>query len=242
VTRHTRFKFFVLQEEIPHEAFDTMSIYVLKADGELKYKIVEFRTSMLVKHADFKQPNEVLLEVDLGTGFYVIIPATFNPKHEGRYQMRVIANNPHSPLVLLKPRPTVSIKGEWKGTTAGGTTNNKTTWKNNTQFKLLVKKTMTLTITLTQVRPDNESNMFGIGFLIFGGNGEKIDAPSPTNTILKGDYRPDRSVQQTVSIPGKATPYVVVPSTFEAKQECEFTIVITSEADDLMGNVSLEKL
>jgi len=214
----------------------------LKAEAELKYKLIEFKTSIEVKHADFKNPNQVLLEVDLGPGYYVVVPCTFNPKLEGHYQMKIIANNPHENLKLLPQRPIVSVKGEWKGVTAGGTTNNKATWKNNTQYRLRVKKTMTINIILIQERPETETNMYGIGFIIFGGNGDKIEAPTPSNTVIKGEYRPDRRIQQSLQIPGKETPYVIVPSTFEAKQECEFTLSITSDEPGLVENISLEKI
>jgi len=171
----------------------------------------------------------------------LIVPCTFNPGQEARYQLRVISNNAHPPLKLLPPMPLVSVKGAWEGKTAGGTINNKATWKNNPQFALHVTKAMALTFVLTQHRPETES-AYGIGFIIFGGNGEKIETPIASNMVLKGDYRPDRTVRQTATVPARATPYIVVPSTFEAGQECSFTLSVTCDDSSMEEHVRLEKI
>lgn len=49
-----------LQEEKPHEVFDTMSVYLIRAENDSKQKLTVFKKSNEVAHLDFSKPTEGL--------------------------------------------------------------------------------------------------------------------------------------------------------------------------------------
>lgn len=89
----------------------------------------------------------------LPEGQYVIIPSTFEPGTKGKYRLLVYAEDQDASLEPLTSEwkhtkeikvlgafPFVvanSMKGEWKGQTAGGSPNNPT-FTNNPQFRLVL--------------------------------------------------------------------------------------------------------
>jgi len=235
-----------MQDQQPEETFDTISIYILRVKAGLTQKIYEYKPSMEVTHANFTQSTQVVLEVNLIEGSYLIIPCTFNPGFESNFQLRVlqlgvteVSSIPK--LRLLSDVKWVSIKGEWRPETAGGTINNKSSWRKNQQFSLSVKKTLTMDIVLAQKHPHPTKALFGIGFIIFDGNGKPVENLE-TPIVFKAAYILDEQVKEEVTLNGPKS-YTIVPTTFHPNECCSFQLQVTVPSDPSgISYVSVENI
>ena len=130
-----------------------------------------------------------------------------------------------------------AIHSEWKGDTAGGCSNHPTAM-NNPQMVLTIKRPTEVVLTLTQqdrrglTIGSGRGRTFPIGISVL--YGDSLDKARSSGDIKRyevassGKFSYDREVtlkmQLTMRGNGSTTKYIVVPSTFDAGQECEFTL------------------
>lgn len=98
-------------------------------------------------------------ELPLEPGWYHILPQTFKPGSERRFVLSV-----YGIRATLQPLPPdthkkSSLKGQWKGKTAGGCRNNKT-WKENPRVKLQLSAADEVFLVLAQ-SDKKEKNAIG---------------------------------------------------------------------------------
>jgi len=67
-----------------------------------------------------------------------------------------------------------------------------------------------------------------------------VQGATAQNIAHKGDYRPDRTVKEHVTLAPRSQPYVIVPSTFGPNEECQFSIDITSIDPSFADDVALQ--
>jgi len=124
------------------------------------------------------------------------------------------------------------LNGEWKGKSAGGSTNFPT-WHDNPQYGISVKTPDTrIFINLSQ--PDTRMNwsttyQTAIGLHIM--KTKEISVPkvncSVEEVVAKIPYTPSRDVSIAATLqPGN---YVIIPSTYQPKQEEKFWLVVYTE-------------
>jgi hypothetical protein len=131
-----------------------------------------------------------------------------------------------------------SVRSEWKGRTAGGCSNNDTV-SDNPQMLLTITRPTEVVLTLTQqdmrVGAGHEpskrrTSAIGIAVL-YGPSLDRVHNRGDMNryeVATSGKFSHDREV--TLKLPlamrggGSTTKYVVVPSTFDAGEECAFTV------------------
>eukprot|EP01126_Amoeba_proteus_P025319 TRINITY_DN2528_c0_g1_i11.p1 TRINITY_DN2528_c0_g1~~TRINITY_DN2528_c0_g1_i11.p1 ORF type:complete len:542 (-),score=130.01 TRINITY_DN2528_c0_g1_i11:2356-3981(-) len=224
VTKPMNVKFHLFQSDVEGKLFDTLSVYVLKSTNSLPLtqKLLDYHPSLLVKHGSFTNPHEGSVEVFLQPGNYFIIPCTFNPTKKSSYVLRVLSDLPIPSLQPLADVFFLSIQGTWRGDKAGGSINDEVEWKKNDQYHLKLKQDMSLTIVLTQVTKDGVKP-FGIGWSISAGS-SRLPYPNP---ISQSSYRPNKKLQENVTLP--LGDYIFVPTTFNAGEETDFEVKISSQ-------------
>lgn len=226
VNQKSNLQFHLFQTEKSRDSFDTIGLYCIKAEPGQVQKISIFKQQDSIKFLDFKSPNEALLEVSLDVGEYIIIPSTFNPKHESSYQLRVFFSEekaPITPLKLLRDINWISVKGSWKQGNAGGSINEPSEWVKNVQYLFTLPKDLKINFVLDQIQEPNKK-LFGIGFSIY--KSDKRVTNSNEKPIFAPDFRPNKRLSEFTTL-SKGT-YVIVPTTFEANQHCSYELKFNS--------------
>lgn len=96
---------------------------------------------------------------------YVIIPCTFYPRQEGKFSLSVAPHGDCPPSELkMKQCPQTwerySVRGQWKGPTAGGCRNHPKTWLHNPQFCLKIATKSDVVIILAQTKVENSLGFY----------------------------------------------------------------------------------
>jgi len=204
--------------------FDNLGLYLLKGEAEQKQKILAYTPSQEVTHSDFRNQNETILQLNLQPGSYVLVPCTFNPGKTGNYQLRIMSPSPFGALSPLRDVEYVAVQGSWRGNKAGGSINDPDEWCKNPQFSLQVKRNINVTILLDQTLVNGKA--FGIGWMVFR-SGSKVADPNSTNVASRSAYKPVKKHSETVEFePGS---YVIVPTTFNAGEQTDFVLSLTSQ-------------
>jgi hypothetical protein len=121
------------------------------------------------------------------------------------------------------------VRSEWKGPSAGGCANNRFTHKNNPAFRLLISRPTHVLVALAQddMRGAERSELFPIGMQLL--------RPGLLNSRVQGAetgaYINLREVSFDAQLTvkgGEKTEFLLRPSTFEAGQECAFTLRVYS--------------
>eukprot|EP00697_Spironema_sp_BW2_P013946 gnl/Spiro4/4266_TR2142_c0_g1_i2.p1 gnl/Spiro4/4266_TR2142_c0_g1~~gnl/Spiro4/4266_TR2142_c0_g1_i2.p1 ORF type:complete len:765 (-),score=166.85 gnl/Spiro4/4266_TR2142_c0_g1_i2:125-2329(-) len=168
---------------------------------------------------------EVLLEPsDLP---YLVIPCTFNPGYVSPFQLSAGTRT----VCQLTPTPREwawhvnTVKGAWRGSSAGGCQNT-ATWVNNPYYRLVLDQPTNFVILLSQ---DEIERPLGIGFYVC--QEPREGAMSPANvrdTVSKSDFVVGREVAVSfLDVPPKT--YLVIPCTYEANQEGSFALTVFSD-------------
>ena len=153
---------------------------------------------------------------------YSLMPCTFNPDQIGDYNLIVIWKKDNNVNLTLKPcrsLETISIDSQWSNLTAGGCLNNQVSWLKNPKFSLTIHNDSNLQVMLIQ---RGLKDSFPIGFHILKGDPKNsIDIIKQTNS-----YNYAKVIVEDFKIPKGE--YILVPSTFNPNEKCDFTIQVSS--------------
>lgn len=128
----------------------------------------------------------------------------------------------------------VAIYGSWKGSNAGGCMNY-TTWRNNPQIFLTVPTASTqVTITLNQ---EDKNGTTQIGFYLIQpevAQGKRVLylEEGESDIAAKAKFSSSRSNKLDLTLPKtNKYPYVIIPCTFKAGEERNWTLTISSSEE-----------
>ncbi|XP_030608778.1 calpain-10 [Archocentrus centrarchus] len=184
--------------------------------------------------------REVVLHGQLESGYYLLIPSTYQPGAEARFLIRVFSSSSISLSALKSPAPPLPLtadsewetsifRGSWvEGSTAGGSRNFLSHWQNPC-FPFTVSDDPAVTsgvnvrITLHQSRADTD--LLPIGFHIYkvleGQSEETISRDEdPVASCVPHCYTLEASL--ACSLPPGA--YAIVPSTYQPDCSANFTL------------------
>ncbi|KAL6071682.1 calpain 7 [Balamuthia mandrillaris] len=214
---NTRVKVQVIQSQ---KDFDQLGVYLLRTQ-ESQAKLVRSDVDDIVSKSDFISSEEAHLDAVLQPeARYVILPCTFDPAHEGKFEIRVYSDNDVY-IEELASLPSVTIKGAWESDTAGGCVNH-LSWRDNPQFFLEVKEKCALTLRLTQHEQERRS----IGFYVVLSDGIKKLVLEPADIIAKATFQNTRDVICDVTLEPRDMPYIIIPATFRPHEYGKFSISI----------------
>jgi len=126
---------------------------------------------------------------------------------------------------------TYKFRGEWKGKSAGGCLNH-STWRYNPQLFLTAQEKTHLTIKLIQESTSSDLPFFHIGFYVAksDGSGRRQLSLSRPQLIDRASFDDAAEVSLEMELPGSQTPYIIIPCTFNPKEEAKFTMLFTTLA------------
>ena len=176
---------------------------------------------------------------------YVIIPATPEVSHQGRF--RITVSSTTKPVQLSKIDPSrdwkfSSITGSWNDVSSGGCRHHRS-WRKNPQFKLFVTKPTNLTITLQIHLHPSASSSFELpdyGFYVT----KSIDANRKTLTlfddelILKSRFAASPEISEEVFLQPRDMPYIIIATTREPHVKHDYTLSIFTDEEVLLEEVS----
>ncbi|KAM8851244.1 calpain-10 isoform 1-T2 [Spinachia spinachia] len=188
--------------------------------------------------------REVILREQLESGYYLLIPSTYQPGAEARFLIRAFSSSASSLSALKSPAPTLPLEtdGEWEsssfrgswveGRTAGGSRNFQSHWQNPCfPFTVCdespVASGANVRITLHQWRP--EADLHPIGFHIYtypqGDSEQRLPRDEePAASCVPHCHTQDVSLACCLS-PGA---YAIVPSTYRPDCSANFTLSLAS--------------
>ncbi|KAL6076589.1 Constitutive triple response 4 [Balamuthia mandrillaris] len=206
--------------------FDHIGFYVAKT-GSPTVKLVKISTSDILGKAEFASCREAYWKCSLTPDkFYVIVPCTFDPGYESKFRLTVLSDNAVK-IKKLQDAQGLSKYGEWTAGTAGGCINH-SSWRDNPQFFLTVKKELSATITLKQLE---ENKMASIGFYIAKSNGRRQLVLTPSDLVEKGAFEKRKSISVEVSLQPAEFPYVIIPCTFYPNHVGRFSLSVSAHTN-----------
>jgi len=234
IAQQAHLEFHLFQEIYP---FDSLGLYLLKAEQGQQQKLLAYLPSLELKHTDFRNQNEVTISADLPAGDYIIACCTFNPNKNGPFQLRLLSGQ-NINLVPLRDVQYVTAQGTWKGGKAGGSVNDPDSWVKNSQYHLTIKSRLTLSVILDQTLPPS-NKPFGIGWNIYQA-GARVANPEAAQVVHTSQYKPvKKNTEQVTLDPGS---YVIVPTTFSADEQTDFTLSFTTQSPGINDNVAIKML
>jgi hypothetical protein len=124
-----------------------------------------------------------------------------------------------------------SVEGSWSGKSAGGCTNNPDTAQWNPQYYIMPTKPSNIFISLTQkhkVGASDENEC--IGMKLLKKDGKRCKAVYAGQVVMQSAYSSMKESVAEGNLTPLANPYTLFVSTFEAKIEKEFYLVVYSDA------------
>lgn len=196
--------------------------------------------------------REVILHKELESGYYLLIPSTYQPEAETRFLIRVFSSSSISLRALKSPALSLplTVDGEWEssyfqgtwvdGSTAGGSRNFLSYWCNprflfNMCDDPLETPGVNIKVTLHQSRPEND--LHPIGFHIY-----KVKDGVCEMMSLKDDDPVASCIphcyNQVVSLSCRLPTgmYTIVPSTYEPDCPGNFTLCIAQRINRKVVN------
>jgi len=214
-----------------------IGFYFAKANQtatDVHKKRITLTKEVLVPGIDitFLRNTEVSAKTTIEAGNYIIIPATFEPNQEGTFELEVTPTNPNDSVKLSAITQDydwklISKQMEWRGQSAGGSfSGSSATWKDNPKMFFEINQTSNITILLAKIADIPKETY--TGFYVF--KAEKscpyifLTAP---NLVAKTNFINGNEVIHSQTFqPGS---YIIVPCTYDAKQEGTFSISAYSD-------------
>jgi len=136
--------------------YDPIGVVVMKAD-QLNFKKTSYAQEDRVSTSMFCGMRDISLEFIAQPGNYIVMPCTFNPGVAFKFELTVYTEFKGNAFEITKDLPKKTIRGMWKGPTAGGCVNYPKTWLSNPQFLLELDRKGTVMVTLEQEFNPNEA-------------------------------------------------------------------------------------
>lgn len=130
--------------------------------------------------------TEVIANVTLDKGEYIVVPSTFEPDQEGKFELKLFSDNGPVPIEAIALKASTMVEGEWKGNTSGGCLNFPS-WRSNPQFLVNVQQAGTVRIELEQPHRDP---LHFIGFYVVNmdDHGRKILQVTKKNLATNTEF------------------------------------------------------
>jgi hypothetical protein len=154
-------------------------------------------------------------------GTYVVVPSTFEPGVEARFSLELAPAARVKSIAPAPERHAATIRSAWKGVTAGGCPNH-ATWRNSPQFILdaPAQRSGKLELTLTLATAVAKH----VGFYIFRADGEQRRVWMAPDEIVAKSAFTTGTASADLSLDAAHAPYLVLPCTFEAGVDADFTL------------------
>lgn len=226
-----------------HQLYQAIALHVWKVEKR------RFNLSRVLNKAPITSTHchaydrEVVLCQELESGYYLVIPSTYQPEAEAHYLIRVFSSSCISLSSLKNPALSLplTVAGDWEdsyfqgawveGSTAGGSRNFQSHWC-NPHFLFSVcedpMKTPGVNIKISLHQNHSRKELHPIGFHIYKAkNGvwksKSPQAGEPVASCIPHCYNQVVSLSCHLS----AGVYTIVPSTFEPDCPGEFTLCIS---------------
>jgi len=208
-----------------NKEYDPIGLYVLKAK-DLKYRKKSSLPDERVATSTITTVRDLSYEFTIPPGDYVVVPCTFTPGIQLKFGLCLYSSQPVEMRELTTVMPSKTLAGAWRGPSAGGCANNRDTWMGNPQFLLVCSSPGPVEILLAQESVPNKP-LEAIAVYAF---------TSPTKSRLNemGEIvvKPTTiinlpTVSETLVVQPN-TNYIIMPTTFEARKERNFTISVAS--------------
>lgn len=122
-----------------------------------------------------------------------------------------------------------------KGNSAGGSLEQSTSFRSNPQLLLHLKKTSEVTIVVTQVEGPQ---IWKIGAYIFRGDGTGLPLVAfPPDSLVARASHAAETVELKVKLEASPVPYVVIPCTLSAGQECKLGVQFSTPVENSDGEI-----
>jgi len=207
-------------------SYEPIGLYALKA-SDPEFKKVTYAKEDKTAASPFTDIRDLSFEFTLkNPDNYVLLPCTYNEGVETSYALTVYANKPVEVAELTRVKPARTLEGEWKGVSAGGCMNYRSTWMNNPQFSLVCSKAGPVEILLTQIAVPGKS-MEAIAIYVFA-SASQSRISQPEQIIVKpkviGD---DVTISETLNVDAYEG-YIIMPTLFDPDIERQFTLTVAS--------------
>lgn len=226
-----------------HQLYQAIALHIWKVEKR------RFNLSRVLNKAPITSTHchaydrEVVLRQELESGYYLVIPSTYQPEAEAHYLIRVFSSSSVSISALKNPALSLplTVAGEWEdsyfqgawaeGSTAGGSRNFHSHW-NNPHFQFSVcddpMKTPGVNIKISLHQSHSKNELHPIGFHIYKAKDGVMKSKSPQADEPVASCIP-HCYNQIVSLSCHLSPgvYTIVPSTFEPDCPGEFTLCIS---------------
>lgn len=224
-----------------HQLYQAIALHIWKVEKR------RFNLSRVLNKAPITSTHchaydrEVVLHQELESGYYLVIPSTYQPEAEGHYLIRVFSSSSISLSALKSPVQSLPVTGggQWEdtyfqgawveGSTAGGSRNFQSHWC-NPRFPFSVcddlMKTPEVNIKIS-LHQRHLKELHPIGFHIYQDKGvlesKSQQDDEPVASCIPHCYN------QVVSLSCHLSPgaYTIVPSTFEPDCPGKFTLCIS---------------
>lgn len=225
-----------------HQHYQAIALHIWKVERKrFNLSRVVNKTPVASTHCHAFE-REVVLHKELESGYYLLIPSTYQPEAQTRFLIRVFSSSSVSLSVLKSPAPSLPLKsdGEWdttyfqgawnKGSTAGGSRNFLSYWS-NPHFPFSVSddpvKAPGVNIRISLHQNHSEIDLHPIGFHIYTDQDESkmktLKDADPVASCIPHCYN------QVVTLSCCLLPgvYTIVPSTYEPDCTGSFTICLS---------------
>jgi hypothetical protein len=230
VEKKTTLQILLLQSE--KEDFDAVGAYLVKIPVErtANTKLAKVANEDVVEKSKFGDPNENYFTAVVQPGRYVLVPCTFEPKHVAKFSLHVFALNAGDlHLEELTEGSEVSVSGQWTASNAGGCLNDESAFRKNQQYRLEVRRDMTLQIRLRQV---DEAGLNSVGFYILKGSDKPRLRVASKDILYKSSFGKTKDVNLEVNLLMGASPYIIVPCTFNKGELGEYKLSLFAKDGD----------
>jgi hypothetical protein len=155
---------------------------------------------------------------------YIVHPFTFEPGKEAKFVLTLSGREAPAggPPVAASEVRAIVAKGEWVGLSAGGSPNNRGTWRNSPQFLLTTSAPGTVTLTLSTTAPDTH-----VGLYVSAFSGRRQLELLVDQVVAQSPFSPS-SVALAATLPTAGT-FVIAACTFEPQQTGTFELSAVGE-------------
>jgi len=159
---------------------------------------------------------------------YTLILSTYNPNIDGKWYALVASLGQSEVVELNQKKPsTNTMRGEWSGDLAAGCCD-WSTWRNGTQYYLIVREAGEKTVTLVQSR---KQKLIQIGYYIFPANKEKLPVIDKDTKIHDCQFMDSSTVSNSYHL--ERGLYTILPCTYRAQFENQYGLVVQGAGCEL---------
>ena len=242
----------LMQKIPPGVKMQSIGAYVLRGGAGLPgFKKLVLSPADLVTKAPFIADRSTIsqvFEVDPEHSPYVILPCSFKPGYQAEFTLVLSeeggdAGGSEEGIFLdrAKEWQHAQMEGAWTEETAGGCFNC-STWRNNTQCRLLLKPGSSAQVSLRKRGSGDSKYSMGI-YILRPSPGEGKVVIAEDRLLTKSPFRRAEIVTVNIDVPATAVPnddgfveYNVLPCTFKAGTIAEYLCEVHSDQE-----VRLEK-